>query len=865
MVRRDENTKVKSRESRVKSLAVFALFLLSTFNLRLSTVFCQQPQAQSGQPIYAVNAKYVQGVGPGYWPTAGSGLTLNLSAGTAYCGNPPVAVTYAGGTLGMTDAATNYVYLDPAAACGPAKNTTGFSAGHIPLATVVTAAGAISSVTDRRGWFAPLPCAMSSAGTVTCAALGTNQNVELKPSGTAKLLVNTAGGIMADFTGADDGSGYTGFLVNAVGAGVRPYLGFGNTTTSKYYGNIEADDANNGLKFYGGNRATVSADTNTTITTNFSGGIVYLTPGGMGNITVGGSAKVTTAGTNQDLTITPNGTGQVLVTRVNNVRFADQFSGADAGAKIAAAIADLPSGGGIVDARGFAGNQSLSANLNIGKPVVLLLGRATFALGTYQIQINSSGVEILGSGWEPSTSTDYGTALTYSGTGTAVQVGDGSADRWKTLLKDFKLVGSASGAVGIDLDRTFHARLVNVLVRDFSSGTGIRIHGTNSFGAYNSVEWSRSSNCLKGIHNLGESGSEKGSNANTVLGGSYSCDSLAGSVGLHSAGGTILVIGPDLYNCTIGLKMSGGSPHTLVRPRLETDTTGILVDSDVTAAAIIAPTFGAGITNTMTNNGRGVTFLPSEGDRQWIKQSNLAVPGSRVYDFLDFQNEAGNTLFKIDQNGEPHFINPKDGGVNIYLQAGATAEQNRTIAFRNRTGGNVWTISTAVAGGSTSFAISETGINTWINANSNTDTLALNADGSATIDLNVSNGAGTGGIRFGDGAGNAVASISGKGAARFALNTVTFSATPTFDASLGNTQKITLTGNVTSSTLSNASAGQEINFIVCQDATGGRTFVWPANVKGGMTVGSTLATCSAQNFIFDGTNAYALSAGVASM
>jgi hypothetical protein len=97
------------------------------------------------------------------------------------------------------------------------------------------------------------------------------------------------------------------------------------------------------------------------------------------------------------------------------------------------------------------------------------------------------------------------------------------------------------------------------------------------------------------------------------------------------------------------------------------------------------------------------------------------------------------------------------------------------------------------------------------------------------------------------------------------VNTVTFSATPTFNASLGNTQKITLTGNVTSSTLSNASTGETINFIICQDATGSRTFVWPTNVKGGMTIGATLSTCSAQDFIFDGTNAYAVSSGVTNM
>lgn len=92
-----------------------------------------------------------------------------------------------------------------------------------------------------------------------------------------------------------------------------------------------------------------------------------------------------------------------------------------------------------------------------------------------------------------------------------------------------------------------------------------------------------------------------------------------------------------------------------------------------------------------------------------------------------------------------------------------------------------------------------------------------------------------------------------------------FSAAPIFDASLGDTQKITLAGNVSSSTLSNAGAGQRINFIVCQDASGGHSFTWPANVKGGMTIGSAASKCSSQDFIFDGTNAYALSGGTINM
>jgi hypothetical protein len=87
------------------------------------------------------------------------------------------------------------------------------------------------------------------------------------------------------------------------------------------------------------------------------------------------------------------------------------------------------------------------------------------------------------------------------------------------------------------------------------------------------------------------------------------------------------------------------------------------------------------------------------------------------------------------------------------------------------------------------------------------------------------------------------------------LTTVAFSATPTFDASTAASFKLTLTGNVTSSTLSNAVAGEPINFEICQDATGGRAFVPPANVLNMGTIVSTANACSTQEFWFDGSNA----------
>jgi len=112
----------------------------------------QQPQTQSNL-LMGENVKYVQGVGIGYWPTAGSGLTLNIAPGTVNCGGTIKTYGPTSGTLTMTASATNYVYLDPSSSCTPTSNTSGFTASVIPIATVVTGSSTISTVTDDRTLF----------------------------------------------------------------------------------------------------------------------------------------------------------------------------------------------------------------------------------------------------------------------------------------------------------------------------------------------------------------------------------------------------------------------------------------------------------------------------------------------------------------------------------------------------------------------------------------------------------------------------------------------------------------------------------------------------------------------------------------
>lgn len=81
------------------------------------------------------------------------------------------------------------------------------------------------------------------------------------------------------------------------------------------------------------------------------------------------------------------------------------------------------------------------------------------------------------------------------------------------------------------------------------------------------------------------------------------------------------------------------------------------------------------------------------------------------------------------------------------------------------------------------------------------------------------------------------------------LITVAYSATPTFDASKSNGFDFVMNGNVTSSTLSNMAIGQVVTFVITQSATGGNTFVPPANVTGFEPIQSAANSVTVQSFI----------------
>lgn len=110
--------------------------------------------------------------------------------------------------------------------------------------------------------------------------------------------------------------------------------------------------------------------------------------------------------------------------------------------------------------------------------------------------------------------------------------------------------------------------------------------------------------------------------------------------------------------------------------------------------------------------------------------------------------------------------------------------------------------------------------------------------------------------------GDIIGTFSALAINRLTRSIIAFSANPIFPATQGTAFEITLTGDVVSSSITGLIAGALYAFLIKQDTTGGRTFVWPVNVSGGADIGTESLERTAQLFYSDGDNLYALTPGV---
>ena len=755
MVKRNQKSKVNRRRSKVKEHWTSAFLIFAFCLLPFDFALGQQVQTSTA-PVFSANAKYVQGVGPGYWPTAGAGLALNLAAGTAFCGHPPVLVTYAGGTITLAASATNYVFLDPAANCAPASNTSGFSPGHIPLAKVVTGASSITSVTEARNWFVPQPIGTDASGRAVTKHLNGMRFANEFPgaNATAKL----------DAALADIGSG-PGVLA------AMPPLGFGAPTNWR-----------NDVAFLDFRQAYDPIDT---ITDDPDRVALLLLENRLGDMTtrpVTGTVTLTN--------------GSTAVTGVGTHFLSQLANHLGRSIKLDADPSTAWAGIGTV-------TDDTHATLVSAYPGTGGTGPASYFRTELGLVINSmvsGGTPNTGSGGE-----SVGLSVISNRSG-------GSRGVWAGNFNLTYSTRSANApAVGVELDLT--------------NDTGA--DGTP--GAY-----------LEQALRILSAGSKKPTE------GIY--------IGSIFPGGEFQrAISIDNSYASRGVSVRGPSNHVYLIPTTDNDSpmmagrnaadsaTQWQVNNDgsaqfnTLAARPPGSSFTGGVQGILSDAVNTVAVLNANPNRTGAfvgaNQNNSALNQIGVWGVAGAEHTSGTKPFVAGMEGD------------AYHEASGTVTTLAGVAgYAEMAGGGTVTDMMALYAYSNDRSAGTV---------TNNYGLYVDAQTAGTSNYSVYT-AGTAPAKFGGPV------ISG-------LNAVSFSVTPTFDAKLGNTQKITLTGNVTSSTLSNATAGEQINFIICQDGNGNRTFTWPSNVKGGMTISSTASKCSAQNFIFDGTNAYALSSGATNM
>lgn len=185
-------------------------------------------QSQSAKEITA-NAM-LDAVSPaslyGRRQSTSSGLTWGYYGGNVLING--VLTQIANGTLSLTASTTNYVQALPASGA-VSSNTTGFTAGSIPLYTVITGASTVTSYTDHRlatpEFTGRLAKTMGDANTTLTQAEARNNIIELTGTLTAarNIVLPLAVRQYTVFNGSTGGFGLQ--FIGASGTGITVAAG----------------------------------------------------------------------------------------------------------------------------------------------------------------------------------------------------------------------------------------------------------------------------------------------------------------------------------------------------------------------------------------------------------------------------------------------------------------------------------------------------------------------------------------------------------------------------------------------------------------------------------------------------------------
>jgi len=924
---------------------LIVLFLLSPIPCSLCPALLAQ-QPTSAAPVFLANSKYVQGrTWADYKASAGAGLTLNIAAGTAYCGNPPVPVFYAGGTLALTASQTNYVYLDPAATCVPAFNVTGFAVGQIPLAKVVTGASTITSVTDVRTWFVD----PNSSGPVIRADLmpGANAGEKIANAIIALFIISPTGGTVdaRGLEGAQTSS--VDWFAGATGP-VKVILGHATYTLTTALnnlkgGSIEGQGPDETVLDFTGATGTF---TNDACVYAAGGGLTAL-PALAANIALGSKTitLVSAPSVSQGDVLIIYDSANYSYSGFRTDYKAGEYAMVDSVAGAVITLTEPVLGGPYASGSTVSVYKMTSpTSFTLRNLQVIGRGGSTYSTDTIKVKYgkNAQIINVKASG-SPDTvvsldkcyscSVDHlvSTKLLPDVWGTSYALAIGNSQGVRVTNSDLLSVrhGLAVGG-GAEVGDVVNRNLLfhHNLIRTSSTGGSVlagNIHGNAEYITYDD-------NVVQGINVGGNKNRVINNTIYAVAGEGVHFSELKGFDFDLKGNQFSSVVSPPAgrgYFVDVG----GSSADVLTVKTTEGGTLNIsgnrvnygVADDQVNAIKIVNRGSTAKLRIRVNNNNFVGTKTATGNSYALITSWDS---GSNFESVEASDNKAIAMGYKIGATNYVNFSHNSSldsGQQGLYLAgAGATAPVDWKVTD-NYVRGAQYTGMLIAGGASAPIANSKVSNNFSVENNlansgaSSTDTaltilyattvqvqnnwlggtgveanypayyegigllsesgnyyygtgipqyVSITAYGPFTYKGQLVSSLATGTAPFTVASTTPVANLSLSGGAGTSVsvaklstpvNVVTFSATPTFDASLGNTQKITLTANVTSSTLSNASTGQSINFTICQDATGSRTFVWPTNVlfpAGASTaIGATASKCSTLLTVFDGTNA----------
>lgn len=321
-------------------------------------------------------------------------------------------------------------------------------------------------------------------------------------------------------------------------------------------------------------------------------------------------------------------TGPLTATQLGAAYQADQFPGADFGAKLQACLNAVNSTyGGTCDARNFTGTLSMGSNLTISRAnTTVELPCATIATANQvMVTAGTRNVSLRGCALRGGSAADGnvgGTVFEYSGIGPMVQVGDPAylADTPGFHLDDVAIntTGATSAtAQGLAAYRTQEMDVESVYFLGNANQTAMTLDGTGNYtgGTFFDDAFNGFGTAVNAIgHQIANAAATDWLNASTFVRLHIDCPTssgnpIAGTIGINlQQGDGDTFTGGDIEGCGTALHLGPNAQNnTILGLRNENSTNQVVADVGSSYNSWI--TGGTMFTGKLTDNGTRNSFL----------------------------------------------------------------------------------------------------------------------------------------------------------------------------------------------------------------------------------------------------------------